>query len=138
MVRKRLHLYIGIAYMYEEEKSDAFNLELYNHRASSYLTTILDFGRDKPKIYNTLYYQPLLKDIGNYRLSEQFTVEFPITGNLGFNANFNYFLNSRTPAGDSEYSTNVSFGFVYNFQSEIPKNETKIDSKSIEKNRPDN
>ena len=65
-------LYLGNAYMYEEEKDDAFNKQFYSHRHSSYLSLTYDLGEDKISILNALYYQPLYSNLSDYRLLEQF------------------------------------------------------------------
>ena len=114
---RNLHLYIGLAYMYETERSKNFNVDFYNHRASSYLTAAFKFNDSKLVIINTLYYQPLLKDFDNFRLSEELSIEFPISDTVGFQTSFNYFLNNRTPAGDAEYQSFMGFGFTYEYKS---------------------
>lgn len=121
--KRNLHLYIGLAYMYEEEKSRELDLNFYNHRASSYITAGFQFGKDghKLEIINTLYYQPLLSDFQNFRLSEEFSISFPISDDVGFQTTFNYFLNNKTPAGDVEYRSYIGMGFNYSFKSNPPK-----------------
>ena len=121
MKKRSLHTYIGLAYMYEREKSENFNVDFKNHRMSSYLAATLDFGEDKPKIINTLYYQPLFEDFDNFRLSEEFSAEFPFSETFSFSVIFNYFLNNQTPAGDAEYTSSLVFGFNYNFKSKLDK-----------------
>lgn len=115
---KSLHLYLGMSYMYEIEKSERFDVDFNNHRISSYLTVAFDFGKGKPKFDNTLYVQPLFKDFDNYRMSEEFSANFPFSESehVTFNLLFNYFRNNRTPIGESEYQSTISFGLSYNFK----------------------
>lgn len=123
--KRSLHLYVGTAYMYEIEHSNAFNLDFYNHRSSSYLTASFDFGRDKLKLINTVYYQPLFEDFQNFRLAEEFSAEIPISDTLSFETSFTYFLNNLTPAGDAEFSSFVGLGLTYNFKSKLLTNPYK-------------
>ncbi|MCE2612419.1 DUF481 domain-containing protein [Flavobacteriaceae bacterium D16] len=105
--------YFGNSYMYEIEESDAFGLKLYNHRNSSYLSLSVSLAEGKLDLTNTLYYQPLYRDFGNYRILQQLKAEVPITQKLKFSGLFNYFLNSRTPTGESEYSSLLSMGITF-------------------------
>jgi hypothetical protein len=105
--------YFGNSYMYEIEESDAFGLKRYNHRNNSYLSLSVSLAEGKLDLTNTVYYQPLYSNFGNYRILQQLKVEVPITQKLKFSGLFNYFLNSLTPDGDSEYSTSLSMGITF-------------------------
>lgn len=111
--KPKVKAYFGNSYMYEIEKSDAFDLQFYNHRNSSYLSLSVSLADGKLDLTNTLYYQPLYSDFGNYRVLQQFKAEVPITQKLKFSSLFNYFLNSLTPEGDSEYSSYLSMGLTF-------------------------
>jgi hypothetical protein len=126
-----LNFYWGNAYMYEIEKSDLIDGEFKNHRYSSYISfsagipiyknvseSIDENGKKTTKtevreidIVNTLYYQPLFNDFGEYRFLEQFQVNFPITKVFNFFTRFDYFYDSITPRGRKQFSTSVNFGF---------------------------
>ncbi|NNF74132.1 MAG: DUF481 domain-containing protein [Flavobacteriaceae bacterium] len=136
--RNSLHLYLGLAYMYEQEQSELFDLELFNHRASSYLTASFKFSQSGVTLTNTFYYQPLLKDFTNYRISQDLDMAFPINSVIRFIARFNYFLNSSSPAGDTEYRSSLLFGLRFRFQSKVSKSGVQIDPESIKKKRPKN
>lgn len=124
MKKRSLHLYLGAAYMYEYEKSKRFDVKYNNNRLSSYLSASFNWGEGKPKIINVLYFQPLFDELDNFRLSQQFTGEFPVSKSVSFTTNFSYFLNNRTPIGDAEYFSNVSFGIKYNFEKKIEEPES--------------
>lgn len=115
------HLYVGTAYMYEIERTDALELNFYNHRNSSYLTATFNFGEGKLEFVNTVYYQPLYKDFQNYRLAEEFSAEIPISNNLSFETIFTYFLNNKTPIGDAEFTSHISLGLKYKFKPKVAK-----------------
>ena len=111
--KPRVRAYLGNSYMYEVEESNEFDLKFYNHRNSSYLSVSVNFGEDRLDITNTIYYQPLYRDLGNYRILQQLKAEVPISEKLKFSGLFNYFLNSLTPAGNSEYSSFLSLGLTF-------------------------
>ncbi len=104
---------MGNSYMYEVEESDDFNLTFYNHRNSSYLSLSVRLADGRLDLTNTLYYQPLYRDFGNYRILQQLKTEVPITSKLKFSGLFNYFLNSITPEDDSEYASELSLGLTF-------------------------
>lgn len=108
--KEHLKLYLGNAYMYEEEKSNAFNKRFYNHRHSSYISVSATFNESKLNLLNTVYYQPLYEDFGNYRILEQFKAEIPISKSLNLFTLFNYYLDSLTPEDNREYTSNISVG----------------------------
>ncbi|MBT8287565.1 MAG: DUF481 domain-containing protein [Flavobacteriaceae bacterium] len=121
---KKLHIYLGTAYMYEKERSKDLGLSLYNHRSSSYFTFTYRLKDDEDELkfllINTVYFQPLFREFQNYRISNDFSIEFPITEEIGFETYFSYFHNNKTPNGDVEYTSNLGFGFNYSFKSKPP------------------
>ena len=106
-------MYFGNSYMYEIEESQAFDLQFYNHRNSSYLSLSVSIAEGRLDLTNTLYYQPLYRDLDNYRVLQQFKAEVPISKKLKFSGLFNYFFNSATPEGVSEYSSYLSMGLTF-------------------------
>lgn len=110
-----IKLYLGNAYMYEEEKSDAFDRRFSNHRHSSYLSFTYNAGNGKVSILNAIYYQPLYKDFSDYRFLEQFKIEVPISKTLDFSCLFDYYLDSVTPLDRKQYSSTLRFGFNIEF-----------------------
>ena len=106
-----MNLYVGLAYMYEEERNDAADINFNNHRASSYLSFTFVSANELIKIFNTLYYQPILRDLKNYRISEQLQFKVKISNTLSANFNFTYVINSETPLDRREESSSLSFGF---------------------------
>jgi len=110
-----IKLYLGNAYMYEEEKSDAFDKRFYNHRHSAYLSFTYNPGEGKVSILNVLYYQPLYQDFDDFRFLEQFKIDVPISNTLDFSCIFNYYLDSVTPLDRKQYSSTVSFGLSIEF-----------------------
>lgn len=115
--KENLRLYLGKAYMYEEEKSDAFNVKDYNHRGSTYLSMSATFPKSNVEITNTIYYQPLYQDFSDYRVLEQLKIGIPVSDVIGFYTLLDYYHDSTTPSGDSQFSTNISIGLDINIPS---------------------
>lgn len=111
LVSKELvKLYLGNAYMYEEEKSDAFNTKEYNHRNSTYLSISATIAQSNVTITNTVYFQPLYKDFSDYRILEQLKIDVPLSKVLSLYTLLDYYHDNITPTGNSQYSTNISIG----------------------------
>ena len=92
---KNAKLYVGNAYMYEYERSDAFNSNLYHHRNSSYLSLTSSIPKS---------------NIKDFRILEQFKIEVPLSKVLKFHTLFNYYYDNITPSGKKQYWTNLSVG----------------------------
>ena len=111
LVSKELvKLYLGNAYMYEEEKSDAFNTKEYNHRNSTYLSISATIAQSNVTITNTVYFQPLYKDFSDYRILEQLKIDVPLSKVLSLYTLLDYYHDNITPSEGSQYSTNISIG----------------------------
>lgn len=112
--KEHVNLYLGNSYMYEEEKIDAIHKEFYNHRNSTYLSFNATIPKSSVTFLNTIYYQPLYEDFGNYRILEQFKIEIPLGKKLNLNTLFNYSYLSKTDAYSKQSSSNVSIGLGLN------------------------
>jgi hypothetical protein len=108
-LKSTMRLYFGYAYMYEEEKSDAFDKHFTNQRNSTYLSFNFVFPNGI-KMINTIYYQPLFRDFGDYRISEEFQLSIKLTESLDLTGNFSYYLDSVTPQGMKDKASNLSLG----------------------------
>jgi len=113
--KEHLKLYWGNAYMYEAEKSNAIGKRSYDSRHSTYLSATILAMDGAISIINTIYYQPRYSDFSDYRISEQFKTEIPISKSINVFALFNYYFDSLTPLDRKEFSTNLSLGIGFNF-----------------------
>lgn len=106
-------MYLGNAYMYEIEKSDATNERFFNHRNSSYLSLSYAFQKIKLELTGTVYFQPLYDDIGNHRILNQIKAELPITKIVSLSALYNYFYSSFSTTTNIDRSSNLSVGLTF-------------------------
>ncbi|MCC8360635.1 DUF481 domain-containing protein [Salinimicrobium sediminilitoris] len=108
--KERFTGYAGNSYMYEMESSDQAGTTNYNHRNSTYLTLSYTAKSQKFSIANTVYYQPLYRDISDYRILEQFRLDIPLSTWLKVFTLYNYYFDSKTPLNTEEYTSNLNLG----------------------------
>lgn len=108
--KKRFTGYAGNSYMYEVEYSDRAGTTNYNHRNSTYLTLSYAAKSGKFSVTNTFYFQPLYRDLSDYRILEQFRLDIPLSKWLSVFTVYNYYFDSNTPLNTTEYTSNLNFG----------------------------
>jgi putative salt-induced outer membrane protein YdiY len=77
----------GVAYMWEYNEIKDTNIIHRDHRLSTYLSFNWQ-PVDNLTLSGTSYYQPVLPDFGNARLSSLTTVQIKITDKLSFKTTF--------------------------------------------------
>jgi len=105
--------YFGNSYMYEYERIGETDQQFYNHRNSSYVSLSQHFKKSNLDLVGTVYYQPLYRDISNYRILTQLKAELPITNRLSFSALYNYFFANFPESRTSDYSSNLKLGLSF-------------------------
>lgn len=90
--------YFGLAYMYEEEYLIEPVLVHKDHRISSYLSFTL-LPEDEVTFINTIYVQPLIEDVGDYRISNETSLNLGITKKLLLGMALRYGFDARPPEG---------------------------------------
>ncbi|MCY2687973.1 DUF481 domain-containing protein [Salinimicrobium sp. TH3] len=108
--KERFTGYAGNSYLYEMESSDRAGTTNYNHRNSTYLTLSYKAKSQKFSITNTVYYQPLYRDVKDYRILEQFRLDIPLSTWLKVFTLYNYYFDSKTPLNTEEYTSNLNLG----------------------------
>jgi hypothetical protein len=83
--------YLGTALMFEHNQFSDITPRQYDVRLSNYLSFTVNIS-DKIKLNNTTYFQPVLTDLGNFRVSSQGNVLFQITKKLVFKVSGNLIL----------------------------------------------
>ena len=108
--KERFSGYAGNSYMYEVEYSDRAGTTNYNHRNSTYFTLTYTAESQKFSVTNTLYYQPLYRDLDDYRILEQFRLDIPLSSWLSVFTVYNYYFDSKTPLNTEEYTSDLNIG----------------------------
>lgn len=93
-------VYIGLSYLYEYNEIEIvseFVSFFYDHRMSSYLSASIQPFSESFLITNTTYYQPLITDFSEVRLSSQTALTFTLTEQLKFSTIFSITNDTRVP-----------------------------------------
>jgi hypothetical protein len=112
---KQLQLYAATLFMYEHEKERTIPIVKHNDaRNSSYISFTL-LPATNIEIISTTFYQPLLKEIKDARISNQSVVKIKTGNHFWISLLWNY-LHDSFPAGDAPKTTyNFSMGLNYEF-----------------------
>lgn len=109
----KFRAYVASLYMFEYQESvDKLIIER-NHRTSSYLSFTFDF--DRVEFSNTIYFQPNMRDLKDYRVLSQSDLLFKIFENLKFKTGFNYRFDTRPFPGVPKTTYYLSNGLLFEF-----------------------
>ena len=110
----RLAIYHGPLYMYEINDERDPDVIDYDHRMSAYVSATFN-PWDQVRLVTTWYYQPLLEDFNDYRVSGQAVLKIKLAQYLDFKTTFT-FLHDHDPAVNIPRSVYaMSNGFSINF-----------------------
>lgn len=109
--------YLGCLYMFEYEKTTSDPPVIHrDHRMSSYLSTSLKLPDWLPgELVSTTYYQPLLKDFNDYRISHETSIELRLTAKLRVTMRYTYLYDARPPTGIRSKAQGVEQGLRLSF-----------------------
>ena len=107
-----LNMYLGNSYLYEFEGIDKYDTEDYYHRNSTYLSFTANFPKSKLGIINTCYFHPLYNNLEDYRILEEFKLDYKVNKYISFFSKFNYYRDNITPNPDAkaQFSSSTQFG----------------------------
>jgi hypothetical protein len=115
MNRENFSGYLGNSYMYEVEYSDRAGTTNYNHRNSTYLSLSYLSKSKRFSITNTVYYQPLYRNLEDYRILEQFRLDIPLAEWFSVFMIYDYYFDSKTPLNTREYTSQLQIGIGFSF-----------------------
>lgn len=99
--KENAKVYFAALYMYEYDDIVNDDVNLYEHRLSSYLT--FTFGLFKTvEITSTTFYQPNLENTNDYRIANDSGLEIHINKHLNFKSTFNLLYDTYQPKGIPE------------------------------------
>lgn len=111
-------VYWGLSYMREyneiEIVEDVVTI-FRDHRMSTYLSMTLYPFEENFSISNTTYYQPVLTDFSDVRLSSQTSLQFAISKRLVFSAIFSITNDTRVPENIPATYYSLKNGIRFNF-----------------------
>ena len=98
--KEKQKIFWGLSYMYEYDEIEIVDDEVTffrDHRMSTYLSMTLYPFNENFSISNTTYYQPVLKEFSDVRLSSQTSLRFAISKRLVFTSIFSITNDTRVP-----------------------------------------
>jgi hypothetical protein len=111
---KKFNFYSGFLYMYEYEEIKGENIIHRDHRMSDYLAIGL-YLNETFSFESTTYYQPLLKNFADYRISSENSLNFTITKDLQFHVAFSILYDTRQPEDVPGTAYELTNSLSYNF-----------------------
>ncbi|CAM3305497.1 hypothetical protein AEQU2_00757 [Aequorivita lipolytica] len=107
--------YLGTHIMYEQEElSDGVTPIQRDLRSTSYLSFSL-YPTKTLSIISTTYYQPKIKDFGDYRVSNQSSLLIDLFKNFAFKTTYTFIYDETPAVGIPNSQYNLESGFVYSF-----------------------
>lgn len=111
----RLHLYAATLIMYEQEKeSGTANIIHQDARNSNYISVTL-IPNKQLELVSTVFFQPLLKNVKDFRILHQASLKVKAAKNLAIRINWNYLNDSYPVAGIPSVNYSFNTGFEYDF-----------------------
>ena len=111
--------YLGVGAFHEREilnsklgTTDPVSVSLW--RANTYLVLKYRFN-EQVRLYSTTYYQPAVKDTGDYRALEQASMLVRLAENLDLKLNLDVTFDSRPPQSVEKRDVLYSSGLEYSF-----------------------
>lgn len=112
---EKYKVYLGTHIMFEQEElSDGITPLQREFRGTSYLSLTLS-PRDNIRFISTTYYQPLLRNFKDYRISNQSSLLIDLFKNFAFKTSYTFTFDQFPAEGipNSQYS--LTSGLVYSF-----------------------
>lgn len=111
----KFKLYAATAAMYEHEKEKTEPVVIHNDlRSSSYVSFTFE-PNENLEIVSTTFYQPLFREISDFRIFNQLSLNFKVSRHFSITTSWNY-LYDANPAGISpRINYSISNGVNYKF-----------------------
>jgi len=104
----------GLSLMYEYDEESTEDITHKDFRLSSYFSAAIPIT-EKVKFFSTSYYQPLVNNFNDFRLSSQSKLVMAITKKISATITFSILYDSRAPEDSPELSEDLYGGIRYKF-----------------------
>lgn len=112
---EKFKVYLGTHLMYEyEELSDGITPIQRDFRSTSYLSFSF-YPTKTMSLISTTYYQPKLKDFGDYRFSNQSSLLIDVFKNFAFKTSYTFIYDETPAVGIPNSQYNLKTGVAYTF-----------------------
>tara|TARA_B100000674_G_C37836804_1_gene913261 strand:+ start:437 stop:1192 length:756 start_codon:yes stop_codon:yes gene_type:complete len=105
--------FLGIGVMKEWESIEK-SKDNNDIRLTNYITFILE-NKEKYKIFNTTYYQPLIKNTSDYRVNSEIAIIFMFTKVLGLKNSVKLLYDSNPPPEVDKLNNSIDVDFVIEY-----------------------
>lgn len=112
---KKFNLHTATAVMYEYEKEQTEPIIYHKDLRSTSYVSLNYLPSDNVKLTGTVFYQPLFKNIHDYRVLNEITAAFKIIKHLSFKVTWYYLHDSKPAAGTPKFNYSISNGIEYSF-----------------------
>ena len=96
--KENARIYVAAMYMYEYDDIMNDNVNIHEHRISSYLTGSFTILRNVD-FTTTTFYQPNIDNTSDYRIANDSGLEIHINKHLNFKSTFNMLYDTKQPLG---------------------------------------
>lgn len=112
---KKFRYYLGTLLMYEHEEASESAIDILKDvRGSTYFSCSL-YPLENLSIVSTTYYQPLLKQFSDFRISNETSIAFRILENLAFKTTFIYNFDTNPIVNIPKTQYELTNGLIYSF-----------------------
>ena len=115
---EKQQVYFGLSYMYEYDEIEIVSEVVsffHDHRMSTYLSASIKPFSENVTISNTTYYQPVLTNFSDVRLSSQTSLTFLLSKRLRFSTIFSITNDTRVPENVPATYYSVRNGIRWDF-----------------------
>lgn len=112
--KDKFRLYVAADYMFEKEQNPGIENPFNNQRMSSYIS--FTFAPSKSfTLVHTTYYQPLITDFSDYKISSNTSLKIFLTDAFYFKAEYDILFDTMPPAGvdGTIYTLNNGIGLQF-------------------------
>jgi hypothetical protein len=110
----KLKIYYGFLIMYERYFYNTESCYKNGFLYDNYLSFIFHIN-DRLKILNTIYYQPYVNDLKNFKILDNFSISYNITKTINLEESLYYLYFKYHPSNIGNYISNEMFSLKYNF-----------------------
>ena len=112
---EKYKLYFGTHIMFEyEELSDGITPIQRDFRSTSYFSFSI-YPTKTLSVISTTYYQPKIRNLGDYRFSNESSLLIDVIKNFAFKTTYTFIYDETPAVGIPNSQYNLESGFVYSF-----------------------
>jgi hypothetical protein len=111
---KNFKIYFGCLLMYEKYFNNIEVCYKNGFLLDEYLSLNIHFT-ENIKLINTIYYQPYINDFNNFRVLDNFTLNYKINSKFSFDGSFYFMYFKKHPSIIGDHTSNEMLSIKYNF-----------------------